>query len=357
MGRDYNAAIAGYNAKIRDRMNHFFACASRLHELDKNTAAALAFKKVNIHPVFLMSDEHLEVLDLQTPEALKIIEEIEKTREILVKSVLKSAASVAHTRFKMLSGEVVDFSDLLQEALLEAFEATLVFDIKNKKVKWPTFVYQRMFNSLGKYISENSRTVPLPRTLLDQYAPIQKAILKVGLSDYEALAEEATRINAKSKMDTKGRKLKPREIYTPKKVEYFLSKVNDWMSLDITVNENAEENREVSLIDTLSVDGYEAEVSSEREMCRRSLQKLLSEYFGDEYPVLALRWGLDDEFPVPLEPFEIQEVYKYREPGVKLHQVRIKAIEENAMKLLKAGKIPELREVWDAYNSAKTKEE
>lgn len=359
MARDYNASIAGHNIRVRQRINMVFKYARMLteeHNLPKT--AARYFKEVNLHPNFFMSNKHIDsMLEDHTPTTMEVIDQINEIREILVRSVMKTAAEVSHKKFKQVSGEILDFSDLMQEAMLAGYEATLVFD-SSKDSKWGTFCYQRMKNSLGKYVSENSRTVAIPRTITDQFSPVYKAVKRVGLSDYQVVSDEANRINAKMKQDSTGRKLKPKEIYTPEKVEKLLGHVKDWMSLDMTVNESADETREVALVETLSSDHGFPDAEAERAMTGRSLRRILLETFGEEdYPILSLRWGLDEQFPAPLEPAEVLQVWNERYPGKKMYQVRIKSIEAEALKYLQEEKPEELLELWEAYSHVNTSEE
>jgi DNA-directed RNA polymerase sigma subunit (sigma70/sigma32) len=357
MGRDYNSAKAGHNKLVRKRINETFRAARLLESQGFIEQGALLFKEINLHPTFLITNDHLPMLEQHSRDALVKIDAISNLRDQLVKGVMKVAAELAYIRFKQTSGEVIDYSDLVQEALKSAYEGTLIYT-SAAEARWSTFAFSRMKGVVGKYVAENSRTVSLPRSLLDKYVPIQMAIRKIGSSDFGDVALLASKINAERKEKSSGRKLDPSEIYTPEDVEWFLRHVNDWMSLDVAVNENADENREVTLGETLTRNVEEVEAAAEKSMTGRSLRKILSEILcEEEYTIFALKWGLDEEFSEPLEYPEVLTVFKQRYPGRKMHRIRIKTIERETLNKLKEAQILELEELWDAFNTIITRSE
>ena len=118
MGRDFNSAVAGHNDDVRERINKTFIDARNLTYEGNLREAARTFREINLHPSFLISNKHIEtMLESHRPSTLRAIETIDKTRILLVRSVMKSASEVSHKRFKQISGEVLDFADLIQESL------------------------------------------------------------------------------------------------------------------------------------------------------------------------------------------------------------------------------------------------
>jgi len=359
MGRDYNAAKRGRNAEVKARMNVVFPRAMTMTLNEDLEMAALVIQEANLSPRFVLyNDEIPGIVETHNEEIREIVRDITECQSLLVQSVLKAAMQIAYINMANLSGEILEFADLVQVARHSAMQATIVFDTDKEHSAWAGYVYNRMRHDVVNYITDNSRTVSVPRNIIYRFTPVQRAIDIVGMSDIEKIAMEASKIF----VEQKGRKLKPKEVYTVKEVENLLKHVSEWMSLDITVNENAEETREVALVETLPSNEHVSENEAEKAMIRRSLRNLLEKKFGEEYEILALLWGLDEQWrEITLRKFftpkQVLTIWRERHPGKKMHQVRIKAIAEKAMRSLKDEKDPELLKLWDAYNTIRTTEE
>jgi len=348
MGRDYNSSKAGHNIDVRLRINTAFKEARRYTESGYALAGAITFSGANVHPVFLITNEYIPILEVLDDCTLDRIEQLKELRTTLVRSVMKAASEIAHQKFRMLSGEIIDLSDLIQEANISAYEGTLIYDV-HQDAKWSTFIWRKMVNEVSKYVAENSRTVALPRTLLDQYIPIQEAISQVGSVSYDTIAMAANKINAEKKIKSSGRKLRSKEVYTPEKIEWFLQQVTEWTSLDMTVSETADDNKEVPLRDIIPDENRTTENFSEYSLVVKNLRKLLRECLSEvDYGILMLRWGLDETYREPLDTKETLRIFKLRYPQYKMHRARIKEIELRGMFQLQSTKLAELHTLWEA---------
>jgi DNA-directed RNA polymerase sigma subunit (sigma70/sigma32) len=348
MGKDYNSSKSGHNKQVRKRVNDAFKMARyHIEFCDEEDVSANIFVNVNLHPAFLVTNNHIPILDVHTDEVKELIVKLDSLRILLTRSVMKAASEIAHHKFGPLVGEIIDLSDLIQEARISAFEGTLIFDM-NRDTKWSTFAYSRMKNEVGKYVAENSRTVALPRTILDQFIPVQEAIDQVGVTDYEKIALLANQINADRKMRSSGRKLRAKEIYTPEKVEWFLQNVTEWMSLDMIINESADENREVPLVEILTKNVNETEAIVERSLVSDNMKEFLQGYLTEEeWEVLSYKWGLDyehdcrwgddcDIHPTGVREYDaVVEILNQLHPGKKVHRLKVREIEMNAINKLK----------------------
>jgi DNA-directed RNA polymerase sigma subunit (sigma70/sigma32) len=331
MARDYNSSIPGHNQKVRQRISDAFKAARQFSEAGRDDIGAHIFSKANVHPMFMITNKHHQILDKQTAEVHDLIAQLNRIQTTLVRGVMRLASELAHKKFHQLSGEIVDLSDLIQEALTSAYAGALIFD-SDRDTKWSSFAWARMTSVMGKYAAEKSRTVPLPRTLLDQYLPVQRAIEELGVVDCNTLAIRANAINSEKKEKSTGRKLRAVEIISPEKVEEYLQQVTEWTSLDMTVNETSEDNREVPLTEILSTRRLDTEIWLEREMVYKKLVENLRGITTDEeWEILEVRWGLGADDVEALDYNRTLDVYKAKYPDRKLHRAKVKEIENRVL--------------------------
>jgi len=358
MSRDYNSSKAGHNQQLIKDINTAFTEAYHLSKKQGGLrTAAKLIKETNLHPLYFVSNERIPIMESHNDKTLAVIDEMNELRKLLVRRVMLIASQLSLEKFQQLAGEVIDYPDLLQVALLAAYDGSLIFDGDRDSV-WTSFAHRRIKNSISKFVADNSRTVSVPRNKIDKFGPVREAIDIVGMSDYAAIATETNRINAAKKKESSNRKLKPSEIFTAQKVEEYLTYITEGMSLDNIVNESSEENREIALVETLSKEGYSPEDLADEAMAARSLRRMLRDYLGEtRYEIMSLRWGLDEKFPEMQEYNAVMEIYRYRNPGKKLHRIQIKKLEEAVIKQLKEESPRELKELWVTYNALRTRGE
>ena len=364
MSGRYNSSKTGHNQQLTKEINSAFITAKRLTDIGQVLPAAKIIKNLGLHPIYFLTNDRLPIMEKHSKRTLKVIDKLNKTRGHLVRYVMRLAAQKAGYKIKSLSGEVIDYPELLQVALLAAYDGTLIWDT-SKAHTWTKFTERRMEKSIAKFVTDNSRTVPIPRTKIDIFSPVKEAIDIVGMSDYGAIANTANTINSERKMSHSGRKLRPNEIYTAKKVEELLRYITENLSLDNLATEIVDEAKEeVSLIETLSEETHTAEDEADLTMMARSLRRMLRKYLRRgtysipalrdyAYELMILRWGMDEKFPETLDYAEVMEIFRYRHPNTKIHRSQIKKLEVEVMTQLKTQMPKDLKELWEAYSCAR----
>lgn len=322
---DYNSSKRGWNKKVSQRLDHYMSEARRELAAGYWRSAIKSIKKARVHPKLFFTAQMRRIVTANSEipearEALAILNEIEGYRLQLLYSVMKLASDAAKRGIKLLSGEVVSYNDILQIALIAAYEATLAGWDSSVGARWSSYVYEKCKNVITKFIAEHTRTISLPRTVLERYKPIREAREKLGEEmGYAELAAEANK-------QLKG------NFYTPEEVESLVVAVQ-YTNMPYGVEEE-------EITDESADTAYTSEVTLLQTGVWSRLKTLLSE---EEWRVLQLRFGYGNQPPLGRDA--TAEQYK-QTTGLKMNKERIREIEEVAMgKLRKANDIA-LREMW-----------
>lgn len=330
LGRDYNSAILGHNKSIHDRI-----------EIVKNSLPKMGFLeggkalvKANLHPRLVLNPDILFALksgvSWQTTRVLAELDALEHNRMLLVYCVLNAAAEVAMQKHKQLNNDVIQVADLFQCAALTAYEGTLLYNY-DSKAKWSSFVYSRMHDSVGNYIADKSRTVAVPRSTIERFNVVVRAMAATQSIEPTTIMGYANELVKNEKA----------LAYTEEEIETILKSMQGNISLDFVIDEDAE-NGKHTLIDVLAFDS-EAESDITRAFLKRnvtdSVAKLLSPL---EHSVVDLLWGLTTGEPKDLNA--TYEEIKLRFPEKKISKARIKRTADKVLKKLRQN--PELRTIW-----------
>lgn len=354
----YNSSIRGHNQKLAEDIDILLSIAEAVD--DSAQAIALLLQADLTPSVYYTSDMFKVLEDNNAQDALRIRDEIQEIREKLVRCVMQAIAKIAsdkvegiriHKGFNSPTITPVSFADVMQEGVILAFEKTLTYD-RSANTKWSSYAYSSVSQGLSHFIAENTRIVSVPRSLVDRARPVIKAINMIGSNDYEAVALLANKINAEQKRSSVGRKLNRKELYTAEEVEKILPVIQHTseMSIDITVTDTEDGNREMTIGDLLGVseepiyDDVETKIISDK--LRSVLPKMMN---SEHWEVMRIRWGFDDGVSRGLD--ETTEVYKARFPDKKMNKGKVKEIEVQVLGNLRNRKDSLLKDLFEASES------
>lgn len=96
-----------------------------------------------------------------------------KSNEIKHKIVLKNLGLISAIAQKYVSTNV-EYEDLYQEGVLALYKAVDMFEYK-RGYKFSTYAYKWLYNFIGRYVSNHSRTIRIPTNLYEEYRQISNA--------------------------------------------------------------------------------------------------------------------------------------------------------------------------------------
>jgi len=236
----------------------------------------------------LYPDPHLEAARVQ-------LEWIQKYRNSLFRSIVKMAVDLARKHRRPLTGEVVAESDLIQEAVLAAQHHVNLYQPIDGGITFTSYMYRAIDHHLSHYVNENTRTVALPRTIIDRYRPVYQAIEQVGSASLERIAQQATKNLYELKQQSSGRKLDREEAYTSEEVHDLMTYTQESLSLhdenwaSLPFSSITSQANLINIIDSTP--------SQEEKMDKADVMGQLMEIISEctsnpeEYTIMELRWG------------------------------------------------------------------
>jgi len=331
LGRDYNSHILGHNKSIHDKIDRI---KDRLPKLGW-IAGAILLVDANLHPRLVLNDEVFHAVK-HGPNCwakYRILAELaalQEDRELLVNCVLNAAADIAITKHRQLNNDVIQVSDLFQEALKAAYEGTLLYNY-DSKAKWSSFAYSRMFDVISNFIADKSRVVSVPRSTIERFNTVVKAIQATKSIDPVTLMEHANRLVHNEKA----------LAYSADEIETILKSMQANISLDYIIDDD-NENGKHSLLDVLSIE-TETENNISKAFLRKNVGQALTKLLTSlEFHVVDLLWGITSGEPKDLNT--TYEEIKAAFPEKKISKVRVRKTADKVLAKLRQN--PELRSIW-----------
>ena len=320
LSRRFNMSKKGFNREIRDQIDSAFKQAHWHEQEDRLEEAATCLRRAQLSYKVLFDEEMvIALLCGDCAEAEAELARIAQFREVLFLSAIKLAASVAKAHDLSLSGNAVEWSDLVQEAIIGTMQAVQAYHPIESGQTFTSFVRTWVSGIVSKRISETTRTVPVPRTVIDRYDYVNKAILHLGLTvtdlrggvhegsvlvegkvDNETLdriAYCATALQAGQEDEECHIDQTARRPYNRGEVMYLLKVTQETLSLDVKVaSHSGEEGEADSLGNVLADDAPTVEEAYDGERVSSRLMAILYQFTSEEeYAIMKLRYGMKTE--------------------------------------------------------------
>ena len=303
MSRNFDMKITGKSQAISTALS---AILLKAHESEAGNEfdepadllieAELSFETV------LMSPEVRDVLhELDHSQSLKLLVQVESLRDRLVHSAVALAASRAAKRAANTAGDIIMYEDMVMVSLEGLMKAVakfnpLQFDTPADAAQaFTTFITLTINGALANYESDNSRTVKIPRTTLDRFAPLKSAIEELGesapLSDLAAYATRAL-FHRRG-----GEEMLSRDAaYTEEEVFELIKDTQDFVSLNVEVETVSDDPSDaLSVSDQLVDDRPLPDEQADLNLQRGRMEVLIDKHIrgAEDALLMKLRYCLD----------------------------------------------------------------
>jgi DNA-directed RNA polymerase sigma subunit (sigma70/sigma32) len=291
LSRDFNKSKKGGAAELARRIEIRTKAAWALEHSSSDNAAE-QLQHIRFDYELLMGDAIMELVQAHPLNGLAMARygNIETLRETLFGTAVKLAVTIAVEQRATLSGEVVQLVDLFQQAAIELDRAIRKYvprDSENPVRAFTSYISKTMRHNVSHYIAEQSRTVAIPRTVIDRSGPVLRAV-KEGYADYDDLAVRSTQIIAARR----DRKVPVKEVYTADEVHELISVMQESDSLDAEVATD-ENGQPATLGDRIEDPSPSPEQEYDRAHTGKRLMSIVRDYCSPtEYAVMELRWGM-----------------------------------------------------------------
>jgi hypothetical protein len=273
-------------------------------DMNRLPEAAATMFKLELSYEILMHKEALLVLsECGAYKALAALDGVKLNQAKLFAHVVQLVANRAQARHRACPGDTIQYGDFLHEGLIELLTYVTRFsperyrsDAQAAKA-FPKFIYNSLDGLLRKYENKNSRSVKIPRTVVDRWRSVREALDDAPNASMGDLAALATKKLYEKRQLSTGNKLTRAEAYTEDEVYMLIQVAQPVMSLNETESANEETEFDLEKFDSLpSGDPLPDEVV-DKAQTKPLLIDLLKEYCGpdmDMYLALLLKTGLRD---------------------------------------------------------------
>jgi DNA-directed RNA polymerase specialized sigma24 family protein len=331
-------SIRGHNKALGDKVDHLMREAFKADIGHHASYAIYCLGEVRLRHSILYGANLINV-SVVAPnpniEAAKIqLKWINKYRESLFKSVVKLAVDLARRHRKPLLGDVVSESDLIQEAVLAAQHHVSLYQPIEGGITFTSYMYRAIDHHLSHYVNENTRTVALPRTIIDRYRPVYQAIEQVGSASLERIAQQATRNLYELKQQSSGRKLDREEAYTANEVHELMTYTQESLSLhdenwaSLPFSSITSQVDIINAIDTTPTQEEKLDKTNVMSMLMQIIQECTAT--SEEYTVMEVRWGMGESKGLKTTA----EIYK-NATGRPMNKGKVAEIERRVLVRLK----------------------
>jgi hypothetical protein len=355
--RDFDMSKKGQNRVLAEQIERGIMTA---HDYDTNRIGVTnipqqTLESLNLSYDVLLSHEVHNALaraamvdNVTATQALRCRETIQQCHEMLFYGVVKMASELALKRSRKAAGDVLTYADFLHQAMLAARDGVRSYQpgkyTKQDMAKaFTTYIHNWVSGSLSKFETENSRTVKLPRVVVDRWVPVGEAVTQLDGGTYEDIAKLATKILHDKRQKSKGTKLASDEVYTAKEVFHLMTTVQDVASLDMEVVDWKQNDAgTLQIVDLMQAKDPLQDAQMDSSRLNEQVLELFREYCTeDQLLVMTIRWAMG-------EVRGMQETASMFESMTnrKMTKSKISAIEKNIFQKLKDD--PRARELMEA---------
>ena len=324
LSRNFNTARKGNNSEVKTQINSAFRKAWDHEEAGRMTSARIALQRAELGHKVLFGNETVAIAVKDSRVALEL-EQIRKIKEKLFHSIIKMAAGVAKEHALKLRGCRVECSDLVQEAYIASMEAVEAYHPFDSGETFTTFSRNWISGALSKRVSETTRTVTIPRSVIDRFDYVGKAIdrLKLDVSDlrggvcqgsmlvegwvsYDTLCEIAYTATAlqnekqdkdEEENESEKKERTQRKPFPADEVMDLLMVTQDTFSLEMKIESQRSSDGQEPLApeDTLIIDAPSVEDQIDGALVGKRLMVLIGRFTRttQEYQIMKLRWGTE----------------------------------------------------------------
>jgi len=303
--RNFNMSVKGLNDQLGEQIDTAFKAAFEYEKQDKSMEAAVTLQLVELNHKILFSDGVIDIIKNSNTAATHEFIRINQYREKLFSSILKMVVGIARRHGERLNGSIIEWSDLVQEAVIATIYAVESYHPIADGKTFTSYIYVYVNGVISKRISEATRTIVVPRTIVDRFTCVQQAMDKLGILESDVAGGvwiDQKLINGRVKYETlkniaiEANKLRSmnKSKYTPEEVENLLIISREEISLDQEVGDPFNEASLMTLSEVLKDDVLNLEEQLDGKYLKPRLMNLIRQYTNDEeYTIMNLRYGFN----------------------------------------------------------------
>jgi len=254
----------------------------------------------------------------------------------LFHSTIKLTMSIAKKQSEHLKSNTIEWSDLLQEGMIAAQAGVAAYnpDADADGGEFSTYVHRWITGGIRHWLSEQGRTVSVPRTKLDRFTYVTKAIEDMGLliddirgGRYEYGKFTAGRVDdyTLDKIAQKATEIvKGQKHFTPEEVSSLIVMSQEAISMDLEVGGEGDVADTETFGDTIASPIQPVDEQIDARMALRRMMSIFQRYTSpEEYTIMELRYGFGS-FKSYLDVS-----YEYTEAtGKPMNHIKVKQIEK-----------------------------
>lgn len=340
MSSKFNMSKKGLNKELGAEIDAAFSAAYA-----SQARSAEILRESNLSFRLLFSPEIIELAVAGDPSVKEHVAKVKSCRERLFISTLRLVSGLAKKHASRLEGGKLEWSDLVQEGVMASRKACNDYHPAGAGSTFTSFIYTSVNGTLNKRVSENSRTVEIPRSTLDRYTRVYRSIdaLDIDVRDVVGAGslrttliseEQVQQIVAHANTNIKGGRL-----FTEREVYKLLENIQDECSLDLELEFG--EVGKLPMIEQTPSDTQNAEDQLDAGLLGARLMRIIRDFTtNEEYTVFELRYGGNRV----LNYKETSDAY-VRGRDMRMNKGRVSEIDRDVLSRLKdaSDRDPELR--------------
>lgn len=301
LSRKFNMSVRGHNAIVGQNIDMAFKLAHEYDRILRRDYAYSVLRDAGLSFRTLLRPEIVDIAKVNSPAAARELLRIDQFRYELFRSTVKMAIVIARNHSERIDGDVVEWEDLAQEAIIAAKEAVDNYHPIEDGKTFTSYVYTWVSGIVSKKVYETTRTVFLPRTTLDRYHYVDRAVKELGLLMTElkgGIRPSGTLSEGKVGYDTlceiarvATRLQRGNKPFFADEVLELLKTTQDEVSLDMEVD-GAEGEETLTLVETLTDGAFLTDEQYDGRQLSRRLMALIKQFTTpEEYLIMELRYG------------------------------------------------------------------
>jgi DNA-directed RNA polymerase sigma subunit (sigma70/sigma32) len=342
--RRFNMSKKGHNKQIANEIDRVFKRAWSHEESGDGEGSADELRIAGLSHKVLFDPKVTAFVEAESLEATQELIRVKQFQATLFLSTVKMAVGIARKHNATLDGSMIEWTDLSQEAVIGSMAAVEAYHPVDSGKTFTSFVHNWVKGIVRKKVTETTRTVQVPRSTVDRYGFVQKAIkdLEIVLTDIRGgMRFDHMMADGKINADTLNRIVDQANTYlsdanlikrpfSPEEVHSLIMSTQDEISLDLEV-EGADGTETTTLGEMMPDDAPDVEQQIDGALVGRRLMRIVKRFTDEqEYAIMELRYGGRDHPGCG----KVTDQY-ILETGKPMNKTKVRKIEKRVFERLK----------------------
>jgi DNA-directed RNA polymerase sigma subunit (sigma70/sigma32) len=340
--RNFSMSVKGLNKQIGEQVVNAFKAAFEHERIGNTFEAAITLQLAGLNHRLLFSPVIEQIVRANNSAAARELIRINQYREKLYMSVVKMVTGIARRHGEYLDGNIIEWSDLVQEANIATIHAIEAYHPVADGKTFTSYIHTYVNGIVSKRVNEATRTVVIPRTTTDRFACVQTAMDALGIVESDIMG--GTWANGKmmegklsdellETIVAQSNKFRSRNKpkYTAQEVEALLILSGNEISLDKEIGDPSTAGSSMTLGDTIEDDTIGLEERLDGKYLYSRLMSIVQRFSNEEeYALMRIRYGGD--YVRGYKPVAEQYV---NETGLPMNKGKVAEIEQTIFKKIR----------------------